>query len=81
MELRDRRAVTLRGRLVRDVEGGPVDAHDLGQETLVGVGREERLDRPVLARGERGDLTLALDDETDRDRLDASGRQPAADLA
>ena len=42
---------------------------------------EERLDRPVLARREREDLALALDDEPNGDRLDAAGRQAAADLA
>ena len=44
-------------------------------------GREERLERPVLAGGERVDLALALDDEPDGDRLDAAGRQARADLA
>ena len=48
---------------------------------LAGGRREERLDRPVLAGGERDDLALALDDEADRDGLDAAGRQAAADLA
>ena len=48
---------------------------------VAGRGREERLERPVLAGGERVDLALALDDEADGDRLDAAGRQAAADLA
>ena len=47
---------------------------------LAGGGREDRLDRPVLAGGERRDLALALDDEADRDRLDAAGRQAARTL-
>ena len=68
-------------RLVREVEGLAVDPDELGGERLAGGGRQDRLDRPVLARGERLDLALALDDETDGDRLDAPGRQPAADLA
>ena len=48
---------------------------------LAGGGREDRLDRPVLAGGEAVDLALALDDEAHGDRLDAPGRQAAADLA
>ena len=59
----------------------PSTAHELGGEGLAGGGREDGLDRPVLAGGERLDLALALDDEADRDRLDAAGRQAAADLA
>ena len=73
--------VALGGRLVGDVERLAVDADQLGRERLAGGGREDRLDRPVLARGERLDLALALDDEADGDRLDAAGRQAAADLA
>ena len=73
--------MALGGRLVGDVEGGAVDADDVGGESLAGVGRKERLDRPVLARGECVDLALALDHEADRDRLDATGGQPTTDLA
>ena len=48
----------------------------------VAVGRgEQRLERPVLAGGERADLALALDDQAHGDRLHAAGRQAAADLA
>ena len=43
-------------------------------------GREDRLDRPVLARRECPDLALALDDQADGDRLDAPRRQAALDL-
>ena len=61
--------------------GLAVDPDELGRERLA-VGRgEERLDRPVLAGGEGADLALALDDEAHGDRLDAAGRQAAADLA
>ena len=49
---------------------------------VVAGGRlEQRLERPVLAGGERADLALALDDHAHRDRLDAARRQAAADLA
>ena len=37
--------------------------------------------RPVLAGMNAVDLALALDDEPHGDRLDAPGRQAAADLA
>ena len=47
---------------------------------LAGRGRQDRLDRPVLAGGEGVDLALALDDESDRDGLDATRRQAALDL-
>ena len=73
--------MTLGGRLVADVEGGPVDPHDLGREALAGGRVEQRLDRPVLAGAERTDLALALDDEPDRDGLDAAGGQSATYLA
>ena len=75
------RDVALGGRLVGDVERLAVDAHELGGERLAGGRRQDRLDRPVLAGRERVDLALALDDEAHGDRLDASGRQAAADLA
>ena len=61
-----------------DVERLAVDADELGGERLAGRGRQDRLDRPVLAGGERVDLALALDDQADRDRLDAAGGQAAA---
>ena len=81
VRLRERLDVA-RGRLdVADVERLAVDAHELRREPLAALGLEERLDRPVLARHEARDLALALDDEADRDGLDAAGRQPAADLA
>ena len=41
---------------------------------------EPRRDRPVLARNERVDLAFAVDDQLDRDRLHAPGREPAADF-
>ena len=69
------------GRLVGDVERLAVDAHELRRERVAGRRGQDRLDRPVLAGRERLDLALALDDEADRDRLDATGRQAAADLA
>ena len=62
-------------------QGLALDAHELGLEALAGRGLEDRPDRPVLAGGEGVDLALALDDQADRHRLDAPGRQPAADLA
>src|SRR2546429_8201485 len=52
----------------------------LGGERLAGVVRERRLERPVLLRFERLDLALAIDDEAERDRLDATRRKPVADL-
>ena len=39
------------------------------------VGREQGLERPVLARCEGLDLALALDDEADGDRLDPARGQ------
>ena len=78
-----RSAVTWRSAvvLVGKVERLAVDAHELGGEGLAGGGRQDRLDRPVLARRERLDLALALDDEAHRHRLDAARGQAAADLA
>ena len=70
----------VRGRLVGDVERLAVDADELRGERLAGGGREDRLDRPVLARREGPDLALALDDQADGDRLDAPRRQAALDL-
>ena len=80
MQLADRRDVRVRGRLVGDVERLAVDPDELRGERLAGRGREDRLDRPVLACRERPDLALALDDEADGDRLDPAGRQAALDL-
>ena len=71
----------LGGGLVGDIERLAVDPDELGGERVAGGRREDRLDRPVLAGGEGIDLALALDDEPDRHRLDAAGRQAAADLA
>jgi hypothetical protein len=73
--------VPIGGGLVGQGEWLAVDPDELGGERVAGGRREDRLDRPVLARGERLDLALALHDQTDRDRLHATGRQPAADLA
>ena len=81
MKRLDGDAMPLGRLLVGDVERGAVDPDDLGREPFAGRRGEERLDRPVLVGGERGDLALTLDDEPDRDRLDATGRQAAADLA
>ena len=81
VEVADRRRVA-RGRFaIGHVECRTVDPDDLGGEPLARRRREDRLDRPVLARGERLDLALPLDHEPDRHRLDATGRQPAPDLA
>ena len=75
-------ATWLGGRgLVGHVERLAVDAHELGGERLAGRGRQDRLDRPVLAGRERVDGALALHDQADRDRLDAAGGQAAHDLA
>src|SRR4029079_9224485 len=74
----DRGAVACGRLLVADVERGAVDADDLGRELLAGAGLEDRLDGPVFAGGEGGDLTLALDHEAEGDRLDATRRQAAA---
>jgi hypothetical protein len=80
MELADRRGMRIRSRLVGDVEGLAVDPHELRGEGLAGRGREDRLDRPVLAGRERADLAFALDDETDGHRLDPTRGQAALDL-
>ena len=66
--------------LVADVERGAVDPDELGGERRAGRGREDRLERPVLAGREGVDLALPLDDEPDGDGLDAAGRQAGADL-
>ena len=73
--------VSLGGIGIADVERGAIDPDDVCREPLARVGRQERLDRPVLAGRERGDLALALDDEPHRDRLDPSRRKAAAHLA
>ena len=44
------------------------------------VGRQDRLQRPVLAGRERLDLPFALDHQPHRDGLDATGRQAGTDL-
>ena len=49
-------------------------------ERLAEVIRQQRVDRPVLDRGERTDRALPVDDESQRDRLDAAGRQSVPDL-
>ncbi len=71
-----------RGDLVRPVVDDPtaLDPGELGAEGLTGRGREDRLDRPVFLALEGPDLALPLDDEPDGDGLDATGRQPGADL-
>ena len=76
----DRGGVAVGGLAVADVERGAVDPDELRGERLAALGREDRLERPVLAGGERLDLPLALDDEPHRDGLDAAGRQAGADL-
>ena len=70
-----RRRGARRSSLVADVERLAVDPDELGGERVAGRRREDRLERPVLAGRERIDLALALDDQADRDRLDAAGRQ------
>src|SRR5690606_3130709 len=66
-----------RRRLVPEPEALPVDLVELGIEA-VPVLLEPGGDRPVLFGDERTDLVLALDDEAQRDRLDAPGREPGA---
>src|SRR2546426_1088222 len=53
---------------------------DLGGERLPRVVRERGLEGPVLLRLERLDLALAVDDEAERDRLDAAGGEAVPDL-
>ena len=71
----------VRRRLVRDRRcASPSIRTSSAGERLAGGGREDGLDRPVLAGGEAEDLALALDDEPDGDGLHAAGRQAALDL-
>ena len=76
-----RGCVAIGGFRIADVQLLPVDADELGGEALPCRRRQDRLERPVLAGDERGDLALPLDDEPHRDGLDAAGRQAAANLA
>ena len=46
---------------------------------VVALGGEADVDAPVLDRVERADLALALDDQPERDRLHAAGRQARPD--
>ena len=59
----------------------PVDADQVRLEGIAVGGNEDGLERPVLAGGEGADLALAVDDQPDRHRLDAPGREPGPDLA
>ena len=81
LSVRRTAAWTSAGVAVADVDRLAVDPDDLGRERVAVGRREERLERPVLAGGERLDLALALDDEPNGDRLDAAGRQAGPDLA
>src|SRR5437773_5530843 len=80
LRVRERRPMLV-GRLAGvDVELVALVLDHLGGERLTGVVRQERVDAPVLLGLERLDLALAVDDEPQRDRLDAAGGQPVADL-
>ena len=73
------------GGLVREVAFfiEPADtgeARELRAELLASAG-EAGVDAPVLARGERLDLALALHDQPEGDALDAAGAGAASDLA
>ena len=71
----------LLGRLaVVDLELVALVLDDLRRERLAGMVREGGLERPVLDRDECRDLTLAVDDETERDGLHPAGGQAVADL-
>ena len=75
------RGAVLLGRLaVGDLELLALELDDLGRERLAGHVREERLDAPVLLRGERLDLALAVDDQAQRDGLNSAGGESVADL-
>ena len=73
--------VALGRGLVGDRQGLAVDAHELGAKVspaaVARIASSVQYSRAVKAR----DLAFALDDEADGDRLHASGRQAAADLA
>src|SRR6185503_12656934 len=60
--------------LVRNLRFLAVDVMELRGELLVLL-LQQRLDGPILDRLERANLALALDDESKRDRLDATGRE------
>ena len=66
---------------VEAVELLAVPVRQPGDERCAGDRRECRLDRPVFAVDERLDLALAVDDNTQRDRLDAPRRLGAGQLA
>src|SRR5205814_10291742 len=78
--LGQRGAVLVRGLAVVDLELVALLLDDFGRERLAGVVRERGLERPVLLRFERLDLALAVDDEPERDRLDAPRGKSVADL-
>ena len=69
--------MAIRGGFVGDVDGLSVDPYDIRPEAFPGGRVEVRAEGPVLAGGEGIDLTLALDDESNGDRLDASGGEAA----
>ena len=79
--LAERRGVALGGLAVAESRAAPSIRTSSAANVSPRGRREERLQRPVLAGGERADLPLALDDEPDGDRLDAAGRQARPDLA
>ena len=72
--------MSVRRDLVGDLRRHSVDADEIGAEGFAGGRLEDRLDRPVLPRGEGRDRSLALDDQADRDGLDPTGREAALDL-
>ena len=68
-------------RFVGDVRLLAVDADEVGRECLTVRGQQNRLQRPVLARGESADLAFAIDNDPDGHRLHAPGRKPGPNLA
>src|SRR5439155_14262229 len=58
----------------------PVEGDETRRERRTRRALERGIDGPVLDRPEALDLLLALADDPQRDRLDASGRKPAPDL-
>ena len=80
MRLGERGAVLVRRLAVVDLELVALLLDDLGRERLARVVRESGLEGPVLLRFEGLDLALAVDDEPERDGLDAARGEAVADL-